>query len=310
MLHIFISALVLYSIIQAANADDSKDWEDEENFPYDKRLAADLSSVLYPKIENTIHNEFQAYKRLLIEGTTEETEGNSNMIASRELAAGDPTSMPTSSPTSASIIQVSDNVVCVACKNLDHCRILNGFMVQEVYYPDNPEFLGTCRVIEALATRLNGEIFGVGRTFRDTAQCRSIVMQYLCLFWGSNNTMYNNGCNALDEVNRPLKNKQIHTQTPPCRSFCVQIAEVCANDYSAFLNVCYDIQCPPTETQCTPDPYIGAQVVSAGIGCSMPFDKDPYATNGASLAIHISNSWFHIGLIVVVSTLFVCFASI
>merc|ERR1712072_1366719 len=137
--------------------------------------------------------------------------------------------------------------------------------------------------IEELANRLNGEVFGVGKTFRDTPQCRSIVMQYLCLFWGSNNTMYKNDCSALDVASRPLKNKQIHTQTPPCRSFCVQIAEVCANDYFYFLNICWQISCPPEETYCTPDPYIGALTVSAGIGCNMPYDANPYATEGASL---------------------------
>ncbi len=73
----------------------------------------------------------------------------------------------------------------------------------------------------------------------------------------------------------------MHTQTPPCRSFCVQIAEVCANDYNYFLNICWEISCPPTETYCTPDPYIGAQVVSAGIGCQMPFYDNPYAKSAA-----------------------------
>ena len=277
---VILNILLLLCVLQTY-ADHSEVWEHEASFPYNTQQATDLNSILYPPIQDDIvvRTEFENYRRLA---------ESSNLIESnvdqRALAEGDPTSQPSSAPTDVRIIQVSDDVVCVACKDLEYCQILNGYMVQEVYYPDNPEFLGTCKVIESLAERLDGEIFGVGRTFRDTPQCRSIVMQYLCLFWGSNNTMYDNGCNALDEVNRPLKNKQINTQTPPCRSFCVQIAEVCANDYNGFLNVCFNIQCPPTETQCTPDPYIGAQVVSAGIGCSMPFDSDPYATNaGPSL---------------------------
>lgn len=174
-----------------------------------------------------------------------------------------------------------ESVQCIKCLNLEYCEILNGFMVQETYFPENSGYQGTCGVIENVAARLNGEIFGVGRTFRDTPQCRSIVMQYLCLFWGSNNDMYVNKCDILDSVNRPLKKEHLHTQTPPCRSFCVQIAEVCANDYTAFLNVCLEIECPPEATFCTPDPKIEDLVVATNIGCNMPFDADPYASNSA-----------------------------
>ena len=82
------------------------------------------------------------------------------------------------------------------------CSILDQLMIMEVYLPNNPSEKGTCNVIDALGTffiiiiitniititivlgaRVYDEIFGNGKTFRDTTQCKDIVMQYLCLFW-------------------------------------------------------------------------------------------------------------------------------
>lgn len=59
-------------------------------------------------------------------------------------------------------------------------------------------------------------------------------------------------------------------------SFCVQLADVCAND-PGFINVCNEIACPPTEDKCVPDPKINGQSLAASIGCDMPFFYDPYA---------------------------------
>lgn len=64
------------------------------------------------------------------------------------------------------------DVTCVVCRGLDACKIINGNLVQEVYYPKNPSFLESCHVLDALGKRMRSEIFGVGRTFRDTSQCR------------------------------------------------------------------------------------------------------------------------------------------
>lgn len=256
-------------------------------FEYNDELAVEIRRELFPPLApgKTVQNEFETYRRRRLQ---DNTTNSTDIVTLNKTASGE-----------------AANIVCVTCQNLHYCSILNFFMVQEVYYPNNPDFLGTCRVIEELATRLNGEIFGVGRTFRDTEQCRSIVMQYMCLFWGSNNTMYNNECSALDITNRPLLNKQIRTQTPPCRSFCVQIAEVCANDYYYFLNICWEIACPPTETFCTPDPKIGDQVVSAGIGCNMPYDANPYATEAAPVGVKANNN-----IIIFVTCVAVMFVSL
>jgi hypothetical protein len=76
----------------------------------------------------------------------------------------------------------SNSVPCVKCSNLKYCEILNQLIIQEVYYPNNLELRGTCSVIEQLAENMYSEIFGLGRTFRDTAQCRgALCYLYLLL---------------------------------------------------------------------------------------------------------------------------------
>jgi hypothetical protein len=48
-----------------------------------------------------------------------------------------------------------------------------------------------------------------------------MVMQYLCLFWATNNNMYTNYCVYKETV---LSNGQLSVaQRPPCRSFCIQV---------------------------------------------------------------------------------------
>ena len=71
-------------------------------------------------------------------------------------------------------------VRCVKCTaaQVPTCNILRDRIVQETYYPDlSSTYTAKCEIIDQLANRLSGEIFGNGRTFRDTAQCRDIVMQ-------------------------------------------------------------------------------------------------------------------------------------
>lgn len=74
-------------------------------------------------------------------------------------------------------------VPCVTCQGLKYCSNLNGYLIEEVYSPNDLIQRDTCAYLDSLGQRLNNEIFGQGRTFRDSAQCRSIVLQYLCLFW-------------------------------------------------------------------------------------------------------------------------------
>ena len=164
---------------------------------------------------------------------------------------------------------------CVICRDMKFCPALNGYQIEEVYLPYNLNDLGTCKVLDALGHHVQDEVFGNGRTFRDTPQCKDIVMQYLCLFYGSNNDMYVNHCIFQEDVSssNPLDHKV--TPRPPCRSFCVQVADVCATD-PMFMQLCNNIKCPPMEDSCTPDPTVQGQVLAANIGCDMPYDIDPY----------------------------------
>ena len=169
-----------------------------------------------------------------------------------------------------------DSISCFICSNLKYCKALNSLLIQERYYPgDQLSNSGTCGIIDNLGKRVRDEIFGNGKTFRDTPLCRDIVMQYLCLFWGSDNLMYTNYCVYKEDVTSSDPTTHRIAPKPPCRSFCVQVADICANDPD-FVNLCYNIQCPPTEDECSPDPIVGGSRVASGIGCSMPYTPNPY----------------------------------
>ncbi len=61
------------------------------------------------------------------------------------------------------------------------------------------------------------------------------------LRWGSNNAMNTNRCSA-----------RTH---PPCRSYCIQIAILCANNEN-WKELCNHIECPPPSVySCIPGPY-------------------------------------------------------
>jgi hypothetical protein len=166
----------------------------------------------------------------------------------------------------------TEGVPCVVCKGLTKCSILNGFLLQEKYYPKNLNFKETCNVIDIFGARIEQLVFGQGATFRDTLQCRgtmqllicpvcfvsssfsscvAMVMQYLCLFYGTDNAMYTNYC-VYQERPDPVSQIQLYAQRPPCRSFCVQVAMYCANEPDIFIQTCARIACPPIATQCTP----------------------------------------------------------
>jgi hypothetical protein len=50
-------------------------------------------------------------------------------------------------------------------------------------------------------------------------------MQYLCLFYGSDNEMYTNNCIYQENVTDP--NRANHKVAPraPCKGFCVQVVQ-------------------------------------------------------------------------------------
>jgi len=181
---------------------------------------------------------------------------------------------------------------CTKCAGLTSCSVLNGLVIEEKYYPGDISRLETCQVLDSLGARLSKELFGNGRTFRDLPLCRDMAMQYLCLFYGSNNAMYRNYC----PEDTTAANSDLHEITPkaPCRSFCVQVATICAND-PTFIQLCEGIKCPPTEDVCQPDP-VGLSD-SANLGCSVPYYRTPYNT-ASQKPSPLRNMWVYIVLFV------------
>ena len=51
-------------------------------------------------------------------------------------------------------------------------------------------------------------------------------MQYLCLFYGSDNNMYRNYCLYVEDVSPTGPEGVLLTARPPCRSFCVQVNNI------------------------------------------------------------------------------------
>ena len=181
---------------------------------------------------------------------------------------------------------------CVRCLGLSTCRVLNNKRIEETYYPSELTGSGgnanTCTILEELGNRVALEVFGTGRTFRDTPTCREMVNQYLCLFWGSDNLMYRNLCIYYEETDDPEEINHVKSPRPPCRSFCVQVAEVCANDHH-FLQLCHDIDCPPYGMDCESDPAIDVGGIliplDADLGCDLPYELDPYGIGENAAAI-------------------------
>lgn len=124
-------------------------------------------------------------------------------------------------------------------------------------------------------------------------------MEYFCLYFGTENTMYRNSCFYLEDVSDPNPAKHKVTQRPPCRSFCVQVASLCANDHN-FLQLCSNIACPPTESSCTPDPLVGGVTLAADIGCGSVYDTNPY------VRISAAQFNFHFNFILIYSIIMIC----
>ena len=75
----------------------------------------------------------------------------------------------------------ASKVLCQKCANLQTCRILNTYLIEEIYFSSVPTVTlvgqsqqpsGTCKIIEDRGIRLDKEIFGPDKTFRDTITCR------------------------------------------------------------------------------------------------------------------------------------------
>jgi len=68
-------------------------------------------------------------------------------------------------------------VPCEICAGLQTCTALNGLLIQEVYYPQFPGTLGTCKILDQRGERFALDVFGPDKTFRDSPTCRNLVLQ-------------------------------------------------------------------------------------------------------------------------------------
>ncbi|KAH8043923.1 hypothetical protein JL722_14945 [Aureococcus anophagefferens] len=159
--------------------------------------------------------------------------------------------------------QDPDGVCCSLCKNdLVYCSKLAGYLVEDTYYPSVASVTGSCDDIDKRAGLL--DVFGPSKTFRDNEDCREIVREYVCLWWSTESSAYENNCKEKGAV-----------LVPPCRSYCTQVSIQCANNLE-YADLCKKIACPPTDEFCTPGRYD----VGTGFACSVRRYNTP-AKSGA-----------------------------
>lgn len=72
--------------------------------------------------------------------------------------------------------------------------------------------VGNCDAIKLVARMLIPKFFN-----------SDITMQYLCLYYGTNNNQYRNFCEFQEDVTPVNPKDHLLSQRPPCRSFCVQV---------------------------------------------------------------------------------------
>ena len=126
----------------------------------------------------------------------------------------------------------------------------------------------SCRNLEERAERL--DVFGRTKTFRDTPECKIMVWDYTCLWWGSQNSVYTNNC--ADKKLRTIEGEIIEAALQPCLSYCTQVANTCANR-PEWIRLCAlsGIQCANANTaggQAAPEPCTsGPSLESGSVGC-------------------------------------------
>ena len=293
--YIWINILLLSLIIGGNLAED--DVEGEKTLvPNEKRIAFD-SHVWDPELQVDPSRVEMVKDMLFPHRMTEEEIAASHEIREMHKAARDARRARKRLEAEGRVLQgyhdppaPGQEPECTECQGLKYCNVLNNKRIEEEYYPESLVGSGgnsgqnTCLILDKLGERIkehpNYKIFGNGRTFRDTPVCKDIVMQYLCLFWGSDNRMYKNLCVYTEQTDDPDSENFVRAPRPPCRSFCTQVAEICANDHH-FVQLCHDIVCPPIGDDCEPDPTIfvpgsGDLNLDANVECELPNEADPY----------------------------------
>ena len=155
---------------------------------------------------------------------------------------------------------------CTNCppETMIKCRMLGGRLLEDKYgrLKAGETKDDSCKNLEERAGRL--DVFGRTKTFRDTTECRTMVYDYTCLWWGSHNSVYSNNCE--DYKAEQIDGSEVRAAYQPCLSFCTQVANMCANrpDWIKLCSI-YGIQCEasPDAQQCEGGPTEG----QSGVGC-------------------------------------------
>ena len=179
----------------------------------------------------------------------------------------------------------NDNYCCTNCVGLRLCKMLNDKLIEDKYgklQTQGKDADNSCRNFEQRA--MNLDVFGPGKTFRDSHECRVAVYDYTCLWWGSQNEAYKNNCKDLQMV---LTNgKKVQAALQPCLSFCTQVAMMCANR-------------PDWIQLCGPDAKSGATNKKLGVLCDAKHDQEctagPNEVSGVNCPLFEVHSFFSKG---------------
>ncbi|GMI48255.1 hypothetical protein TrCOL_g12361 [Triparma columacea] len=151
------------------------------------------------------------------------------------------------------------NFCCTNCnqEQMKKCSVLGGNLIEDKYGKLRAGVGGddSCSNLEYRAERLGKQVFGPTKTFRDTPECRRIVYDYTCYWWGSDNSVYTNNCK---EKVLLFDGNFAEAVLPPCLDFCTEVANMCANRPD-WIKLCAGLQCDdnspsPDAGGCTPGP--------------------------------------------------------
>ncbi|GMH75297.1 hypothetical protein TrVE_jg7504 [Triparma verrucosa] len=151
---------------------------------------------------------------------------------------------------------------CTNCnkEKMKLCRKLGGKLLEDKYgrLKKGSEDDDSCTNLEQRAERL--DVFGKTKTFRDTPECRIMVYDYTCLWWGSDNAVYSNNCKEDKELPDGTK---AEAAFQPCLSYCTQVANTCANRPD-WIKLCQDgVICQAVDST----PCVEGPTEAAGSGC-------------------------------------------
>ena len=149
------------------------------------------------------------------------------------------------------------------------CRLLGGTLIEDKYgkLRAGAGADDSCSNLEYRAERLGNQVFGPTKTFRDTPECREMVYDYTCLWWGSDNEVYTNNCKKKEFL---YDESVAKAADPPCLSFCTEVANTCANRPD-WIKLCEGLMCKESgeaNDKCMDGPTQTSQGAAGGIACN------------------------------------------